>query len=82
MPDELKTEVNRNYDFFQRHLSEFLKERAGQYALLKSESVVDFYDGPGEAYRAGLARYPNRVFSIQRVTSEPVDLGFMSLAFR
>lgn len=82
MPDELKTEVDRNYDFFQRHLSEFLKERAGQYALLKSESVVDFYDGPGEAYRAGLARYPNRVFSIQRVTSEPVDLGFMSLAFR
>jgi hypothetical protein len=79
--DGLKAEVDRNYDFFQRNLSGFLKDRAGQYALLKSECIVGFYDGPGTAYRAGLAQFSDRLFSVQEVTDQPVELGFMSLAF-
>ncbi len=81
MSNNLKTEVDQNYDFFQRNLSKFLNDRSGQYALLKSKDVVEFFDGPGDAYRAGLSKFPDRVFSIQQVTSEPVELGFMSLAF-
>jgi hypothetical protein len=80
MPNNLKTEVDHNYDFFQRNLSTFLSDHAGQYVLLKDRSVIDFYDGPGDAYRAGLEQYPDEIFSIQEVTDQPVDLGFMSLA--
>jgi hypothetical protein len=81
MQADLKTEVDRNYDWFQRNLSRLLAEHAGEYALLKSEAVIGFYDGPGIAYRAGLARFPDALFSIQQVTDEPIELGFMSLAF-
>lgn len=78
--DRLKIEVDRNYDWFQRNLSLFLDAHRDRYALLKSASVVEFFDAPGEAYRGGLSRYPDRIFSIQQVTDEPVELGFMSIA--
>lgn len=81
MDHELKQEVDRNYNYFQRHLSEFLDKHAGEYALMKAEKIIDFFEGPGVAYRAGLARFPDEIFSVQKVTDEPVDLGFMSLAF-
>jgi hypothetical protein len=77
MRDEIRAEVDRNYAYFQRNLAALLTEHAGQYALLKSRAIVGFYDGPGVAYRAGLARFPERIFSIQQVTGEP---GCMSIA--
>jgi hypothetical protein len=80
MTDRLSLEVDGNYDFFQRNISKFLQEHAGKYALLRGKSVIDFYDNPGTAYRAGLAQYSDEIFSIQEVTDQPVDLGFMSLA--
>jgi hypothetical protein len=78
--DELRAEVDRNYDYFQRRLGGFLADHAGQYALLKSAKIVDFFEGPGAAYRAGLARFPDRIFSIQQVTDQPDELGAMSIA--
>ena len=80
MAESLKDEVDQNYDFFQRSLKTFLKERSGEYVLLKSKAVVDFYDVIGDAYRAGLEKFPDGVFSIQQVTDEPVELGMMTLA--
>jgi hypothetical protein len=65
MRDELRTEVDQNYDYFQRNLAALLADHAGKYALLKSRQIVGFYDGPGIAYRAGLDRFPEQIFSIQ-----------------
>ncbi len=80
MANLLKTEVDHNYDFFQRNLTSYLKEHTGQYALLKNRTVIGFYDGPGEAYRDGLKQFHDEIFSVQEVTDQPTDLGFMSLA--
>lgn len=74
-----KDEIDRNYDFFQRNLRGYLKEHAGEFALLKNAELVAFFKGPGEAYRAGLARFADEIFSIQEVRSEPIHLGHMSL---
>jgi hypothetical protein len=46
--------------------------------LFTMGEIIDFFDGAGEAYRTGLSRYPDRLFSIQEVDPEPVDLGFFS----
>lgn len=81
MANDLKLEVDHNYDFFQRNLASYLHTNSGEYALLKAKSLIGFYNGPGDAYRAGLDKYPDEIFSIQEVTDQPVDLGFMSLAF-
>lgn len=77
----LESEVERNYDFFQRNLATFLTDHSSHYALLHDARVIGFFESVGEAYRAGLAQFPDELFSIQQVMSDPVDLGFMSLAF-
>lgn len=81
MTDALKAEVDRNYVFFQRSLAKFLKEHSGQYALIKGAEIIDFFDGPGEAYREGLARFSDEIFSVQEVDDQPAEMGLMSLAF-
>lgn len=77
-PPEQAREVDRNYDFFMRHLGQYLPEHRDQYALLKNEALIGFFEKPGDAYREGLRRYADQVFSIQEVTDEPIDLGFFS----
>lgn len=79
MVDARKVEIDRNFDFFQRNLGLYLKDHAGEFALLKNARLVEFFKGPGDAYRAGLARFSDRMFSVQEVRREPIHLGNMSL---
>lgn len=75
-----KQEIDANYDFLQRTLALLLPDHEGQYALLKNRRVEGFFNRPGDAYREAIARFPDRLFSIQLITSEPLDLGFLSYA--
>ena len=75
---DLRSEVDANFDYFERNLSTFLPGHSGQYALLRSCSLIDFFDEATEAYGEGMARFPDKLFSIQLVNDEPVDLGFFS----
>lgn len=76
----LRSEIDHNYDFFQRSLIKFLESHNGQYALLRSAEVIGFFAGPGEAYRFGLEQFPDKLFSVQQVTDEPVEMGLLSVA--
>ena len=78
MSQSLAIEVDANYDFFLRHLREYVESHAGQYALLKNRSVIEFFDKPGDAYRYAKGAFEDGIFSIQEVTEEPIDLGFFS----
>jgi hypothetical protein len=80
MSEDRQQEIDDNYDFFQRNLARYLKAHRGQFALLRSRAVVGFFDGPGEAYRSGLARFPDELFSIQEVEDRPAEMGLVSLA--
>jgi len=81
MNTERQIEIDNNYDFFQRRLSTLLKEHRGEFALLKLKRIVGIYPGPGEAYRAGLALFPDEIFSIQEIEDRPAEMGLISLAF-
>lgn len=76
--DEQEREVDCNYDWFQRHLAEFLPKHRGEYALLRSCDVIGFYPEVGQALDAAIAAFGSQPFSIQEVTDEPIDLGFFS----
>jgi hypothetical protein len=76
--DVQRLEVDRNYDSFLRQLALLLPEHRNQYALMREGEILGFFDRPGDAYRAGLARFADGVFSIQEITDEPIDLGFWS----
>lgn len=81
MTDPLRrAEIDANYDFLQRELARVLPAHEGQYALIKASRSEGFFDTPGAAYRTGLARFTDGLFSIQEVTTEPLQLGFLSLA--
>jgi len=75
-----RQQVDQNYDAFQRMLASLLADRRGQYALMRDRDVVEFFDDPGDAYRAGLRRFSDHLFSIQEVDDEPIDLGIFSHA--
>ena len=74
-----QVEIDRNYDFFQRHLSGWLTEHRDEYALLRNRQVVGFFKLPGDAYREGLKRFEDTIFSIQQVRSEPIELGHFAI---
>jgi hypothetical protein len=76
----LSVEVDRNYDFFQRHITDYLPQQAGRYALLRDQHVIGFYDDPGKAAEEGAKRFQDNIFSIQEVSTAPIDLGLYSYA--
>ncbi|TFI56982.1 hypothetical protein E2493_17465 [Sphingomonas parva] len=80
MASRAEEEVDRNFDYFQRHLADFLPAHEGRYVLLHRCRAVDFFDTLRDAEAAGVARYAPDAFSIQEVTASVMDLGFYSHA--
>jgi hypothetical protein len=80
-PDKqaLQAEVDANFEAFQRELPR-LTAHQGKFALMRNGHIVNFYDTLGDAVSTGNAIYTDRIFSVQRVTDKPVDLGFLSHA--
>ena len=76
--DNLQAEVDRNFDSFQRVVHQYLPKKQGEWALLRHGDLIEFYASASEAESAGMARFPDDLFSIQEVTDDVVDLGFFS----
>ncbi len=76
--NQQRIEVDRNYDAFTRALGGIIPTHRDQFALMRDGRIVAYFDKPGDAYREGVSRYPDTIFSIQEVTDEPIDLGFWS----
>jgi hypothetical protein len=82
MPRTLEAEIQRNYATFVQLLGDLLPRDMGRYALLHDCRLAGVFDTPSEAARMGFAKFGHEHYSIQMVTDEPVDLGFMSNAVR
>jgi hypothetical protein len=80
MTDPQRHQVDINYDAFQRMLGSILESHRDQYALMRDREIVGYFDKPGSAYDAGKQRFSDGFFSIQEVTTEPLHLGFWSVA--
>jgi hypothetical protein len=70
-------EVDRNYDYFQRQLTEYLPREFGRYALLRSCEVVGFFDSADAAEERG-EQFEDGIYSIQLVDPAPINLGAFS----
>lgn len=69
--------VEANYSAFQKILPSLLAARAGQFVLLRDEEVAGFFETAGQAYAKGLASYPDRLFSVQRVALRAANIGLV-----
>ena len=73
-----RREVWANYQAFCKLENTIPPARDGSYALMRKSRIVGFYPDAIAAYQAGLASFPDRRFSAQKVRRDPVDLGWFS----
>ena len=74
---QLSAEVEKNYDAFQRAMGRYLPDELGRYALLRHGKIIAFFDDAETAEIAG-EDYADKLYSIQLVDPEPVNLGLYS----
>jgi hypothetical protein len=79
-PQQVQSEINDNLAFFLKQLPKLLKDRGGQYALLRKCKIVDYFASAEAAQTEGGKRFSDGLFSVQKVVEVQVDLGFFSHA--
>jgi hypothetical protein len=72
--------VHENFRAFQNVVGALLPSEEGKYALMRNGEVGGIYQDLIDAVAAGHSRFEDGVFSIQKVTTKPLDLGFYSHA--
>lgn len=80
MNSRLQEEVDRNYEVFVRMLPGLIPSYSGKYALMKGGEVLGYYSSAIDARTAAERFISDKLYSIQRVTDSPVDLGYFSHA--
>lgn len=75
-----RAEIERNFEAFESLLTELLPQKAGQFVLMRSGTLIDVYPKAVDALAAGNERFADGKFSVQRVIHRPLDLGFLSYA--
>ena len=80
MDRDLQTEVDANFEAFQKMLPELLGRESNRWALMRRGECVGFFDTLRDAHIAGHALFEDDLFSVQQVTAEAVDLGWFSHA--
>jgi hypothetical protein len=72
-------QVDKNYEAFKKALPQ-LRGHEGKYALIRDGDIVAIYDTLQDAVTTAEKFYEDHVYSIQKISAEPVDLGYFSHA--
>ncbi len=78
--DGRQQEIDQNFDFFQSQFKRLDQEHRGEFALLRHQEIIGFFKRVEDAAAEAEQRFPDRLYSIQIVEPEPVDLGFVARA--
>lgn len=73
-------QVDENYAAFQRQLAHLLPAHEDEFALMRDGEIVAFLPTASAALRGGHERFQDEYFSVQEVTTRPIDLGIFSHA--
>ena len=73
-------QVKDNFAAFNKMLPQIIGKHRDKYALMRDGEIVGFYKTFGAADRAAEKKFPDRRYSFQEVTDEPIDLGVGSHA--
>ena len=80
MSAERRHEIEQNFRAFESYVSTLLPDHAGEFALLSGRELIGVYPRAFEAMSVGHDRFGDGNFSVQRITTRPLDLGFLSYA--
>lgn len=78
--DKKQKEIEENLVFFSEKLPDLLHDHRGRYVLLRHREIIGIYDTVADAKTTGDKFYKDGIFSIQKVTDEPIELGAMAHA--
>ena len=71
-------QVDQNYEAFKEILAQLMKTDAHRFALIHNQKVIACFDTSRDAMQAGRKLLNGKLFSVQEVTEESVDLGYHS----
>ena len=71
-------QVEMNFKVFQKQLPELMKTHKGKYALMRDSKIISFHERWEDAHLKGMESYKDDLFSIQKITDVPVNLGIYS----
>ena len=75
------SQVDTNHETYLRDLKEDAeRDHTGEVALMHNGEIVAYFPEGGAAYEHGYKEYGLGNFSIEFVGTEPIDLGFQTLA--
>ena len=77
---KLRRQIENNYKAFTANLNEYVNVYANRYALMRDGKIIEFFNSYEDAWKTGNILYKDSLFSVQKVTKTPVDLGFYSRA--
>lgn len=81
MSDDLrKREIDRNFDYFQSQFKDLADAHRGEFVLLRHQEIIGIFERVEDAAHEAQTRFSDRIYSIQVVEPEPVDLGFVARA--
>ena len=80
MSDARVVEIQNNYQYFQTMVATLMSEHSDKFALLHDRRLVQVFARPIDAMNEGFRLFADGLFSVQKVTDKPVDLGFLSHA--
>ena len=76
----LQRAVDKNYKAFQKLLLDLMASNVGKYALMRNGKMVEIFDSARDAMIYGQNEYSDGLFSVQKVITKVVDLGYFSHA--
>ncbi|MBC6413177.1 MAG: hypothetical protein GDA39_10060 [Hyphomonadaceae bacterium] len=78
---EKRKELKKKFDVIREKMAELLRVHRNEYALMRHGEIIEFYSSWQDAYKTGKKFYDDDLFSVQKISDQPVDLGVFSRAF-
>jgi hypothetical protein len=78
--DARQQEIDRNYEEFRKMLPTIIEAHRNKYALMRHGAIVNYYTTAQDARTTAEKFYEDGLYSIQKVSDAPIDLGFFSHA--
>lgn len=80
MQESQDREIERNLFAFLPQLARLLPDHEGSFALLKDQNIASIHKKLSDALKAAESQFSDGIFSVQRITAKPVELGMFSNA--
>ncbi len=67
---QIENQIHSNYEFFKRKLPKLIETHEDQFAVIRNQEIIEYFDDFEKAFWFSLEKYPDHLFSIQKVTNK------------